>query len=310
MKTCPQCHEQHDDDKLFCTHCGTRLPDSEPVINIPHPTTPTTPTQAPPRPADPATQPATQPGAKRSSWRKTVLIALAAVAFIAYGVYNYATNAATYLRAEPNRLVAPKCGGEATVDIDYDGYLWSINHAPEWVKIDKNKRNFKITCEPNTTGFARNGSITIQSGDLLEQVLVGQNAVATKITASENSISFSKDGGTKTIKVLTDGTKWNVNYPNYLNVNAHGDELEVTAAPNDGDFRSGFLIISEDQVSTRVAFSQGGLCSNCHGEGSFTCTACYGNGTVAYGMYTSPCYACGGTGKLECGACGGTGEHN
>lgn len=80
---------------------------------------------------------------------------------------NYIMNAATYLRVEPNMLVADKNGGETVVDVDYDGYVWVINHIPDWIEVEEYEQSFNIKAEENLTGHNREGSITVQSGDFL-----------------------------------------------------------------------------------------------------------------------------------------------
>ena len=83
------------------------------------------------------------------------------------------------------------------MEIDYDGYVWLINHKPEWVDIDENDNDFTIRVNPNQTGQAREGSITIQSGKQLAQVVIKQMGYATRIKASENTLNFHLQAGKK-----------------------------------------------------------------------------------------------------------------
>lgn len=73
-----------------------------------------------------------------------------------------------------------KAGGECKVDVDYDGYVWTINHKPDWVNIDERDEYFNITVMPNTTGQDRQGTITVQSGKRLAQVAIGQLGICHK----------------------------------------------------------------------------------------------------------------------------------
>ena len=166
MKKCPTCHAQYSDDIQFCVRDGSTL---VPVGN----TSPGTENPT-------STSPSTKPNKGRNVLR-TVLIVVAVLAVVFLAVSRHLNNAATYLRAEPNQITASKAGGEIVVDIDYDGYVWKINHKPDWVKVDEMDQSFSLTVQPNRTGQSREGSITVQGGKQLAQVIIRQNGMATKI---------------------------------------------------------------------------------------------------------------------------------
>ena len=154
MKECPKCHTQYDDSINFCTNDGCRLvDDSAPSSNnqIRH------------------TQTKKKGGCLKNIIVITVIVVIAMIAF-----YNYIMNAATYLRAEPNQIGFVKAGGECKIDIDYDGYVWLINHKPDWVEIEENDNDFTIRVNPNQTGQARDGSIILLSA---KHVFVSNNTV-------------------------------------------------------------------------------------------------------------------------------------
>lgn len=221
---------------------------------------------------------------------------------------NYIMNAATYLRVEPNMLVADKNGGETVVDVDYDGYVWVINHIPDWIEVEEYEQSFNIKAEENLTGHNREGSITVQSGDFLAQVVILQKGQATYIKTSKTSLHFDEDGGRETITVDTDGCDYTVEYSDFLSVSTNDDEIKIKAYSNSDEYRSGYVTISEDNIRTRIHITQGGTCNNCHGSGSVSCTQCMGQGGWGYGMFYSQCWLCLGSGSLQCGTCYGTGE--
>ena len=188
MKECPKCHTQYDVSMNFCTNDGCQLVDvSAPNSN---------------------NQPSQSKIKKKGGCLKKIIVVIAMIAF-----YNYIMNAATYLRAEPNQIGSVKAGGECKVEIDYDGYVWLINHKPDWVDIDENDNDFTVIVNPNQTGQAREGSITIQSGKQLAQVVIKQMGYATRIKASENTLKFSSSGGKETITIATDGCGWKAQFP-------------------------------------------------------------------------------------------------
>ena len=288
MKECPKCHTQYDDSINFCTNDGCRLvDDSAPSSNnqIRH------------------TQTKKKGGCLKNIIVITVIVVIAMIAF-----YNYIMNAATYLRAEPNQIGFVKAGGECKIDIDYDGYVWLINHKPDWVEIEENDNEFTSRVNPNQTVQARDGSITIQSGKHLAQVEIKQLGFATRIKVSDSSLKFSSSGGNEKLYIETDGCGWEAQFPNWISVQSDEDGAAIRCRRNTEDYRTGTVIFKEDNVSTTVYVTQGGTCNNCHGDGETSCGNCWGMGGSGYGMFYAQCLWCGGSGKIKCGVCGGSGE--
>ncbi len=298
MKICPKCHTQYEDTMSFCLKDGAQLvtettaPATDPSVE--------TNKSEPPKP---------QPKASRfRGCLKRLFITALVLILVAVGIYSYIIDAATYLRVEPNQIVATKGGGECMVDLDYDGYVWHINHKPNWVVIDKYKRAFNIKVNPNATGQPRQGSITLQSGDHLAQVVIAQNHQATMINPSETRLSFDRDGGTETVFVQTDGCYWDAQYTDWMTVKKENSTtLRVTCPANRGNYRTGVIKIYEDNVYTVVNVTQVGNCPTCGGAGEFNCNVCGGTGQANYGFYYGKCYACGGNGKYQCNTCKGGG---
>ncbi len=291
MKHCEHCNKNYSDAQNFCTECGQTLasiPDSQ---------------------YREALNDSSKHNVKtrRPVW-KIIVITLAVLAVGFFALLNYLMNAATYLRLEPNQLIGSKKGGEVVVDIDYDGYIWVINHIPDWVEVEEYEQSFNVIAEPNLTGYKREGSITVQSGDLIAQVMIQQSNLASYIHISENSIHFAKAGGTKTISIDTDGCDYTVEYPDFLSITTDDDDIRIKAHTNSDEYRTGYVTLKEDNVRTRIYITQGGTCNNCHGAGYISCAQCMGQGGWGYGMYYSQCWFCGGSGKIQCSSCDGTGE--
>ena len=294
MKECPECHALYEDAVSFCTKDGTRL---QPVETKPE------------TPPQPLRQDAPKPPSKKNNnvW-KTVLIVLGVVAVVLFAVFNHLRNAATYLRTEPALVTAPKAGGDCIIDIDSVGYMWSINHKPDWVKVDEMEKNFTLTVAPNKTGRPREGSITVQSGKLLAQVVIRQNGVATAIQASEKQFHFDKNGGEGSVQIITDGGDWQATGPEWLGIRKSGnDQLSIRCPDNDGDYRTGSVVVTEDNIRYTIDVIQSGYCNACHGNGEVDCIMCGGLGGSYYGLIYSQCFGCGGHGKVRCSYCGGNG---
>ena len=291
MKRCENCKTTFSDSVNFCTECGQTLvyvSDSSQYESGDNHQTP-------------------KRKKKRSIW-KILLITLLVLVIGFIALLNYVMNAATYLRVEPNMLVADKNGGETVVDIDYDGYVWVINHIPDWIEVEEYEESFSVKAESNLTGHNREGSITVQSGDFLAQVVIQQKGQATYIKASKTSIHFDEDGGRETITIDSDGCNYTVEYSDFLSVSTDDDKIKIKAYKNSDEYRSGYVTIFEDNVRTRIHITQGGTCNNCHGSGSVSCAQCMGQGGWGYGMFYSQCWLCHGSGSLQCGTCHGIGE--
>lgn len=291
MKECPICHTQYDDSQNFCIKDGSQL---KPILG----------TAPPPKEEKPIKR-------RSGGCLKKIIIGAIIVIIGLVLLYNHLTNAATYLRTEPSEIAVSKGGGECNIDIDYDGYIWTVNHQPEWVDIDENERDFDLEVAQNTTGQPREGSITIQSGKQLAQVIIRQNAVATVIRASETSIKFGESGGNREIAIQTDGCDWVAEYTNWMTVTKEdNDELHIRCPRNNDEYRTGTIVVKEDNARVTIYVTQSGKCNNCHGSGSITCGACNGMGGSGYGMFYANCIWCGGRGSSQCGSCGGSGQRD
>lgn len=295
MKRCPICHTQYDDNQNFCVKDGHEL--ESVTIEM-----------QPSQESQSTEKSYIEQKPNKSGCLKRVVISCVVIIIGLILFYNYLNNATTYLRTEPSAVVISKGGGSCTVDIDYDGYIWNVNHKPEWIEIDENNKDFKLSANSNESGQMREGSITIQSGKILAQVFVRQNAYATKITTSESAVKFGKSGGKREITIESDGCAWVAEYTNWMNVSKESEScLHIDCPRNDGEYRTGTIVVKEDNVLTTINITQSGKCNNCHGTGNVSCNSCFGTGGTGYGMFYTTCMWCGGKGKFECGVCHGTG---
>jgi hypothetical protein len=292
MKRCKNGHVCNDDNLSFCTLCGEPLEEVEEKVSQIQEKKPTT---------------------KVWGCLKKVIIAIVVFHAGLFVLYYYINNAATYLRLEPDNIQVRKFGDAACkIDIDYDGYMWHVNHAPDWVSVkDEEEKCFYLKVEPNRSGQTREGTITVQSGKLVTQLNIQQLGVATVISVSSDNIVFDREGGTQTVLVISDGFDWHLKVPDWLTVSEDSIvKLKIECPENKGNYRNGSIIVYEDNVSYTIRVQQAGKCYSCNGEGCFTCRSCLGSGQIGFGVYTSPCYTCGSTGKVMCSTCGGNGYIN
>ena len=297
MKECPKCHNKYDDSMNFCTDCGVAL---NSVSNKAS-------TLRSVQNNDIITDKPKKKTGKGGCLKKVIIgVVLLVVGF--FILAHYVNNAATYLRVEPNQLVASKGGGKIKVDIDYDGYVWTINHTPDWVKIKEDENSFNVSVDTNLTGNRREGTITVQSGKQLAQVAITQYGVATYIRGSKNNLKFGKSGGTQTVSLDTDGCDLKVESSDFIQTSFSDDgELIVRVSNNSDEYRTGQIKVYEDNQSWYITVEQGGKCNSCHGSGKTSCSICFGTGTFGFGMMGSVCMSCGGSGSVKCSSCQGTG---
>lgn len=294
MKECPKCHATYDDSMNFCVNDGCQLVNkANDNINC----------------SQESSISGNANRKKKNGCLRKIIIAIIVVLVAFFALYQYVMNATSYLRVEPNQSIASKSGGEGKVDIDYDGYVWVINHKPDWVEIDENENDFLIKVEPNRTGQNREGTITIQSGKQLAQVAIRQMGYATVLKTDKNNINFETRGGVEYISIESDGCEWTASFPDWIKIeNSDDGEAKITCFRNDKYYRTGLITIKEDNVSSVIYVTQGGKCNFCNGTGEITCSACFGMGGAGYPPFYVQCVWCGGTGKVKCSSCGGSGE--
>ena len=288
MKYCPKCHNEYVDTLNYCTQCGCPLetrPEGAPVPPMPEFSKP-----APPR-------------KKGSIWRR-LFVALLVIIALLVGGYNYVSNLTTYMGLNPNRVVASKAGGEIRVAIEYDGFLWSIASAPEWVDIDEGADSFVLKFAKNTTGRQRSGRIVVESGKVVAQMMVGQQSEATFLTASSKYVHFSKAGGVDTLRVNTDGGDWQPRTSINWNIKKIDDHtFTLSASENAGYAKSDYIYLEEDRQRAYIQVVQGGICPQCKGTGEIPCKICHGTRYPGYN-----CFFCDNTGTQPCDNCQGRGE--
>ena len=285
MKYCPKCHNEYVDTLNFCTQCGCPLETKPEGVAQP----------VAPSPRKPR---------KKVSVRRRLFILLLILVALLIGCYNYVSNLTTYIGLNPNRVVAPKAGGEVKVGIDYDGFLWSIDDSPEWVDIDSHADSFTVTFEKNTTGRNRSGIISVKSGKLLSRMVVVQQGRATYLSPSQSFIHFSKSGGVDTLRVSTDGGDWEPHCSiNWTVKKIDEHTFSLLATENVGYAKTGYVCLEEDHQRAYIQVLQGGICTKCHGSGEISCKVCHG---IRYPGHK--CFFCNNTGTQPCDECQGRGE--
>lgn len=288
MKYCPKCHSEYVDSLNYCTRCGCPLETKEEgtaVPPIPEFSTPRTPKKKP------------------SLWRRLLVFLAIAIALL-IGGYNYLSNLTTYMGLNPNRVLAPKVGGEIKVAVETDGIFWGVEECPEWVDIDEGAKSLVVHFEKNESGHNRSGMIIVKSGKVLARMVVAQSGVATYLTTAKQYVHFDKAGGSDTLRVNTDGGDWQPHSSiNWTMKKIDAQTFAISATENPGFAKDEYVYLEEDGQRAYVRVIQGGICPKCKGTGEIVCKVCQGIQRPGY-----KCFFCDGTGTQPCDECQGQGK--
>lgn len=291
MKRCNVCGSINDDDAFFCTVCKNDLRND---VKSNKET----------EKQNFKTKPFYKSG---KFWLSLIIILIALI------VYNgIRKRPATYINLAKDQFYIPRTESEFDVEVDTDGD-WNLTHESSWLKTSNSGSSLHIICDENNTGHNREGWITISSGEIHVSIVVVQNGFASYLKIDTDHFSVDKTGNSFTVKVDTDGKKYQIQCPNYCQIVASLDSFVITFSNNDNYARLGIInVISDNQIAA-ISFTQQGKCYLCGGTGEIRCVYCGGTGQVMAGVNMlgginyGICPQCGGTGKVKCSLCGGTG---
>ncbi|MDR0233177.1 MAG: hypothetical protein LBI82_13845 [Dysgonamonadaceae bacterium] len=166
---------------------------------------------------------------------------------------------ATYIRSNPNPIKINALGGKMDISIITDGYAWSYSDVPSWLTVSKSGKTLSLTAQ-NNSGNARNGNITISSGNYSSSINILQPQQATYIKAGKSSIRFSTGGNSETVSVETDGEDWTYsNIPSWITAKKDGKYLTLKCSENTGQYsgkRDASLTVKSDNKTAAVYVSQ------------------------------------------------------
>lgn len=175
---------------------------------------------------------------------------------IGIGIYRFF--ATTYLTVDQSRLSFVKSGGAVKLPIDYDGYTWGVNHAPEWVNALPHGDTLYVEVDPNLLGEVRNDSVVIRSGTFKASIPVSQNVTASFIEVLTPKMTVAGSGQAFQIDYLTDGASPQIILPEYCHVNSLSPgKITLSIDPNDsGKNRTAKIQLIEDDASGTITIDQ------------------------------------------------------
>ncbi len=165
--------------------------------------------------------------------------------------------------AEPPELSVPtppltfsNSAGTKSVNVT-SNVSWTASDNASWISVSPTSSSgdgsISITTTSNNTVFSRTGTVTVQendgSGVASQQISITQNGATPILSASPTSLTYTDDGGSKTINI-TSNVSWAVtDNQSWLSVNptsgSGSGSVSITALPNSGSSRPGMVTIDE-----------------------------------------------------------------
>lgn len=207
---------------------------------------------------------------------KVLLIYL--IAILAYTATS--CKKASYLKADKSSVTFCKLGGSETINLQSDGEGFDIESAPEWVKASIEGTQLILEVDKYEAQSGRHSSVTVSINGQKLEIPVHQNGIATKLNPETTIVQFTKNGGSKKVKVDTDGDLGIV-APEFVTATFENGFLNITVNANGGAEKSGKICLYADSFSSEISVKvEGSVCPTCKGKGTITCPKCNGSGFV------------------------------
>ena len=231
---------------------------------------------------------------------------------------------ATFLESDVESLTVPISGQTDTITLKSDVNDFKLESFPEWTNTELKDSVLVVNIGKNDSKSERKGEIVISNGDLKLTIPVVQQFKATRLELPDGeSISFGKEGGSKTLAVSSDGNV-NVQAPEGIEASYADGVLTVVAPANNGSSMERTIVLTADEFTKKVSVSiEGSICLTCNGTGKIRCKSCGGKGFTDSYRAIFGCKSCGGagastvegdfnyregSGRQTCPSCGGKGN--
>lgn len=192
----------------------------------------------------------------------TLLCVLTGVFFIGYKPisYFYVSDSSVKLsRGECSDTITICTNAPKTVIDEYISWL-ETSKAGSFVIIraDRNKDNirkedFFIHAYPTFFGMKIE-----PLGETLTIHVEQQNGCASYLSLSTERITFTPEGGTMSVKVMTDGDSWNIDLPaGYFNIIRRDSIIQIEASKNESIYpQKEYFTVSSDNINKEFVVEQ------------------------------------------------------
>ena len=183
-------------------------------------------------------------------------------------------NEVNVLTVTPVEVNFGKDGGSQNIDIHTDAQSWSLNNpASDWLELSSTSGNqssatVKLTVTTRTLS-PRSADLILTAGNANPVTIKVSQAVSDHlfiITADVTNLGFRQSGETKSVKITTDGSMWNLSADvDWLQFDqTSGDNgtttVKVTASSNgtDGSRVANISITGENAATVQIQVTQQG----------------------------------------------------
>ncbi len=175
-----------------------------------------------------------------------------------------------------------------------------IEYAPQWVAVEVKDSVVVLKTKENTSGKVNKDVLVVKCGASNITLNLEQGIKATHLDLPNGKeIKFDKEGGSKDLVVVTDGSV-KVEAFDGVTADYKNGKLTVTTPKNEGNRTKGTIKLIAGDFTKEVEVSiDGKFCTTCNGTGKVKCKSCGGAGSVFreepyMGIYG--CKSCGGRG--------------
>lgn len=166
---------------------------------------------------------------------------------------------ATYLSVSDNSVSFDASGGNKVIEVLTDGN-WEIStETYSWGHTSINGNNITLRIDANS-GDARTDYFVIKAGERTQRIDISQDAKsATYLNVIPESVSFSANGGNRTINVSSDG-HWSISTAtaSWGHTSINGNTITLRVDANNGDARTDYFVLRSGEKEARINISQKG----------------------------------------------------
>jgi aryl-phospho-beta-D-glucosidase BglC (GH1 family) len=151
---------------------------------------------------------------------KTIIIKISVLLYFSFLLMLFASceeSKKNILTVTPQNIEFPEYGGVYNITIETDADVWNIIDFSNWISISKNtgtskKEIVKLTVNTKTPE-KRTDTLKITAGNADPVYIIVTQASSEyvySLTANYASLSYSRAGGSVSVKITTDAPKWNI----------------------------------------------------------------------------------------------------
>ena len=149
-------------------------------------------------------------------------------------------------------------GGTQTINIE-SNYDWNIDipHL-SWLHTNKSGNQLYVSVDKNNSTQSRSDYFSISNGYKSVNISISQTGKPAYINVSASDVSFSSDGGTRTIHVDAN-CDWNINVPiaSWGSLSTTGNSITIKIKPNNSSSqRTDYFTIKGGGIQKRVNITQ------------------------------------------------------